>query len=141
LFSQLDEKDIIFDWKHSSAVNHSIDPSLKKYTPTIEEIELAKSISIKYIDSLELSRKSKIKNKSDKLIDFEHNEYYRQYVGYYDKSGNKIIFINGCCESFADKFDINKMWVFVFGGGSCLFNALIDIDKKKCIDLNINDGM
>jgi hypothetical protein len=52
-FSQLDEKDIIFDWKHSSAVNHSIDPSLKKYTPTIEEIELAKSISIKYIDSLE----------------------------------------------------------------------------------------
>lgn len=44
-FSQTDKNDFIFDWKNdNSSLWISIDSTLEKFTPTIEEIGISKKI-------------------------------------------------------------------------------------------------
>ena len=138
-FSQLDEKDIIFDWENSNYLSYSINTSYQKFTPSIEEIESAKKLSISYIDSLNHTQET-INNK-DNVSDINFNNYYKQYLGYIDESGQRILYINACCSSYIEKHGLEKDWFFVFGGGSCFFNAQIDIDSKACIKFTINGDM
>jgi hypothetical protein len=138
-FSQSDKKDIIFDWKtKKNCLWMLIDSTFEKFTPSIEEIQLAKDISIKYIDSIEQKREPKIIKKYGKLLQYNQPDYYRQFVGYIDKNGNKIIYINACCSAFGDENDMVKDWMIVLDGGSCFYQVKIDIIKRKCIEFWVN---
>jgi hypothetical protein len=139
--AQVNQKDIIFEWEHSAAIAYSIDVGYKKFFPTVEEIQLAKQISINYIDSLEANRDPKTIRKQGHILKYSHDDYFRQYVGYIDGTGAKKIYINACCSALASDRNVLTDWFSVFGGGSCLFHAIIDLDHKKCIDFKVNSDM
>ena len=130
--SQNSNKDIIFNWEKSDNFWISIDSTNQKFYPTLEEIKLAKKISIEHIDSLE-----KI-NKDFKILHFNHISYYRQYVGYYDNNGDKIIYINAFCDSYNKRTNLKTNWIFVLDGGSCYYQIRININKGECFDFTVN---
>jgi hypothetical protein len=67
---------------------NEIDKSLKRFTPTIEEINQVELILKK--DFL-----NKIKSEIEgKFIRKNLNDYKRQYLGYIDSNGDKIVFIS-----------------------------------------------
>jgi len=138
-FSQTDKNDFIFDWQNdNSSLWISIDSTLKKFTPTIEEIGIAKNLSKDYIDSLEQNRNLETVKQYGKLLKFGDSDYYRQYVGFVDSNGNRIIFINAVCKSYGQKSDLKKNWIFVLDGGSCFYQIKVDLTNKKCIDFSVN---
>lgn len=97
-FTQADKMDLVFDWQNNKKyMRISVDSIIGKFSPTVDEIKLAKELSIKYTDSLELTRDPKILTKIGTILKYENTDYFRQYVGYIDKNGAKIIFINACC--------------------------------------------
>jgi len=138
-FSQTNKNDFVFKWHYNnSALWISIDSTLEKFTPTIDEIELAKEMSKNHIDSLEQNRDSKIVKQYGKLLKFNNADYYRQYVGFIDNKGNKIIFINAVCKGYGQKSDLTKNWIFVLDGGSCFYQIKVDLTNKKCFDFSVN---
>jgi hypothetical protein len=138
-FAQIEKRDFIFDWQNNKDIIWiSIDSTYIKFTPSIDEVLLAKEISIKYIDSLEKVRDPKIKKHYGKILNSNHKDYYRQYVGYIDKEGNRVIFINAGCSASGENKNLDRIWIFVLDGGSCYFQIRIDIKKKKCIHFNVN---
>ncbi len=138
-FSQTDKNDFLFDWQNdNSSLWISIDSTLVKFTPTIEEIGLAKQLSKNYIDSLEQNRDPKIVKQYGKLLKYNSTDYYRQYVGYIDDNGNKIVFINAVCKPYGQKSDLKKNWIFVLDGGSCFYQIKIDLTNKKCSEFSVN---
>jgi hypothetical protein len=134
-FSQTDKKDFIFDWHNNKSAEWIlIDSTYEKFTPTIEEIEIAKQLAKHHIDSLEQNRDKKY----GKLLDFKDSDYYRQYIGYIDDKGNRIIFINAVCGSYAQKRNLNNVWIFVFDGGSCFYQIKVNLKSDKCFDFSVN---
>ena len=138
-FSQASKNDFIFDWHNdNSSLWISVDSTLEKFSPTIEQIGFAKELSKNHIDSLEQNRDSKIVKQYGKILKFKHSDYYRQYVGFIDAKGNKIIFINAVCKAYGQKDDLKKRWVFVLDGGSCYYQIKVDLTNKKCLDFSVN---
>lgn len=131
-FSQTNKNDYIFDWQNdNSSLWISIDSTLENFSPTIEQIGIAKKLSKNHIDSLE-------QNRDGKILKFNHTDYYRQYVGFIDDKGNKVIFINAVCKAYVQKDDLKKRWIFVFDGGSCFYQIKVDLTNKKCLDFSVN---
>jgi hypothetical protein len=66
------------------------------------------------------------------------NEYRRQYIAYSDNH-QKMVWVNCFCNEDAKMFPYwKKKMVFVYDGGSCFFNLLINLSKQECQDLWIN---
>ncbi len=138
-FSQANKNDFVFDWQNDNSIlGIFIDPTFEKFTPTEEEIGIAKELSKDYIDSLDQNRDTKIVKQYGKLLKYNDSDYFRQYVGYVDGNGNRIVFINAACKSYGQKSDLNKNWVFVLDGGSCFYQIKVDLTNKKCIDFSVN---
>jgi hypothetical protein len=135
LYSQINQKDIIFDWINSSDSEWmNIDSTFQKFTPKNNEIIKAKELSIGYIDSLEKNREKQYV----KILNHKHKSYYRQYVGYIDNKGDRIILINAFCEPFNEKRDLKTDWVFILDGGSCFYQIKINLSTLKCFDFFVN---
>ena len=138
-FSQNDKNDFVFDWQNdNSSLWISIDSTFEKFSPTIEEIGIAKKLSKDYIDSLEQNRNPEIVKQYGKLLNFGDSDYFRQYVGYVDSKGNRIVFINAVCKSYGQKSDLKKNWIFVLDGGSCFYQIKVNLTNKKCTDFSVN---
>lgn len=91
-FSQTNKNDFVFEWQNNnSSLWISVDSIFKKFTPTLEEIRIAKQLSENHIDSLEKNRNSKIVKQYGTLLKYNSSNYYCQYVGYVDSNGNKIV--------------------------------------------------
>jgi hypothetical protein len=138
-FSQIDKNDFVFERQNNnSSLWISIASTLEKFTPTIEEIGLVKQLSKNHIDSLERNRNPKTVKEYDKLLKFNDSDYFRQYVGYIDSKGNRIVFINSVCKTYGQKRDFKRNWIFVLDGGSCFYQIKVDLTAKKCFDFSIN---
>jgi hypothetical protein len=70
----------------------------------------------------------------DLIIDFRN--YRRQYVFYYNKRGQKCVWINCFCSSEFEGW--KKYIVFVFDGGKCFFNVRINLSFKVFFDFCAN---
>lgn len=135
-FSQLDKKDISYNLqKNSGSISISIDSTLQLFTPLNKELSLAKEIAINYLDSMENHR---VKRKYGRLFDAPFESYYRQYVGFVDKKGNKKVFINAICNSYGKDLDFKNEWIFVLDGGICFFQIEINLDTKKVTSFSVN---
>jgi hypothetical protein len=139
VFSQTDKRDFVFKWENTQDNSWiSIDSTLQKFTPTVEEIKLAKETSIDFIDSLELTREPNLVKQYGKILRYRHQSYLRQYLGYIDDRGNKIVLINACCTAAGEKEDMEHNWIFVLDGGSCFFQIKVNLRTKKCFDFFVN---
>jgi hypothetical protein len=74
---------------------------------------------------------------SNSLMFLKPPIYFRQYLPFYAKD-EKIVYINCFCAS-ANHFPAwKKELIEVFDGGGCFFNLVINLSRKKYMDLRIN---
>lgn len=63
-------------------------------------------------------------------------KYKRQYMAVVNKIGQKVVWVNGFCNTW------NKQWkkeiVFVQDGGNCYFNIKINLTTKECFGVSVN---
>ena len=65
--------------------------------------------------------------------------YTRQYFGFIDNKGNKIVWINCFIRNDASKDNTWKTFpTVVDDGGDCFFNLKVDTGKRQYYDLQIN---
>lgn len=107
-----------------------------RYTPTEDDV-------IKSENILKLNiRETNIEhlNQSNKMpvIDKKLNKYIRQYVGFINSKGEKIIWINFIWKNYFSDSDYKNDIIFVKDGGSYYWNIKVDVNNKKLYDLRVN---
>jgi hypothetical protein len=126
------KKDFAFDVKNSKISDVLIELKDKEFfKPNKSEIQIAKKQETHYLDSL-----GKVNKK--KLFRHEKNQYFRQYLGYIDDRGDKVILINAFCESNYSKEELTRIWEIVLDGGECYYQIEVNLNTKKCFKFSIN---
>ena len=108
----------------------------QRFTPTRQEIDKAESV---LLTDLKILNKDLINQSSTPIIHKNLTSYKRQYFGYIDKNGDRILLIN-CFWSRDKAFNANwlKNRIYVLDGGSYYWNVKFNLDKAKLFDLEIN---
>ncbi len=102
------------------------DPSWERWQPTENDIDLVETL---------LQQELKAKRKELELK--KPSRYQRQYIGYINESGERIVWVNELCGSHPiDQLD--KEPVIVFEGGPCYWNARVNIERKMVFGLGAN---
>ena len=108
----------------------------KPFTPTRIEIDLAE-VALK--NNIETLNKQMVNQSSTPVIHKKLHKYKRQYFGYVDKNGDRILLIN--CFWSKNKEDAD-LWlrtrIMVLDGGSYYWNVKFNLDKNELFDLDIN---
>jgi len=78
-------------------------------------------------------------NQSDRVpvIDQNLGKYTRQYVGYTNKKGEKIVWIN-CIWTNIDQNELPVNVVRKFNGCSYFWNVKVNLTTKELFDLDVN---
>ena len=107
-----------------------------RFTPTRQEIDSAESTL--HIELKNLN-KPLVNQSATPIIHKKLNKYKRQYFGYIDQNGDKILLIN-CF--WAKDNDLEDSWlksmVMVLDGGSYYWQIKFNISKRLLFDLKIN---
>ena len=108
----------------------------QRFTPTRQEVEKAE---IALNNNLKLLNKQLVNQSPTRTIHQNLHKYKRQYFGYQDEKGNKILLIN--CFWSKDK-DESDRWlknrIIVLDGGSNYWNVKFNLDKNELFALDIN---
>jgi hypothetical protein len=108
----------------------------QRFTPTRQEIDQAE---ISLATDLKTLNNQLVNQFSTPIIHKKLHKYKRQYFGYTDKNGDRILLIN--CFWAKDKGDKDR-WltsrIMVLDGGSYYWNIKFNLDKKQLFDLDIN---
>lgn len=106
------------------------------FRPTKQEIDRAEIALSKQLKAL---NKQLVNQSSTPIIHKNLRKYKRQYFGYIDRKGDKILFIN--CFWAKDK-NLTDGWltdrIMVFDGGSYYWNVKFNLDKGVLFDLIVN---
>ena len=108
----------------------------QRFTPKRQDVEKAELALNKNLKDL---NKKLVNQSSTPIIHEKLNKYKRQYFGYIDKNGNRILLIN--CFWSKDKDDSDgwlKERIMVLDGGSYYWNVKYNLDKNELFDLDIN---
>jgi len=113
---------------------NEIDKSLKRYTPTIEEINQAENI-------LKLDFKKSNKSKDGKFISRNLKDYKRQYLGYINSDGDKMLHVSFDLDKKNKKHD-DRFWKeeykMILDGGTSYWIAIINLKTNKVEKIAIN---
>jgi len=111
-------------------------PSVLRFTPTKEEVDQAEDALTKQLPALNSDKQNQYETP---IIDKHLPKYKRQYFGYIDQNGNRILLIN--CFWRKDK-DSDLHWLHekinVLDGGSYYWNVKFNLKKNELFDLNVN---
>lgn len=114
--------------------SNEIDKSLKRFTPTIEEINQAEII-------LSNNFKKENKSKDGKFISRNLNDYKRQYIGFLNSNGDKILYISFFLDKKSKKQD-DQFWKedykMILDGGASYWIARINLKTNKLENIAIN---
>lgn len=114
----------------------SIENQNKRYTPTKEDIFLVEKIiknKIKCANS-DLMNQSNGCPKIHKKL----KKYIRQYVGFINNDGQKVIWVNFIWKNNFSDDKVASDIIQVLDGCSYYWNAKINIDDNSVYDLSIN---
>ena len=107
-----------------------------RFTPTRQEIDKAEIALHNNIKDL---NKGLVNQSSTPIIHKKLHKYKRQYFGYIDKNGDRVLLIN--CFWSKDKNHTDR-WltdrIVVYDGGSYYWNVKFNLDKTELFDLDIN---
>lgn len=89
------------------------------------------------------------KNKTDLLTRASLPNYYRQYVGFLNATGERMVWVNALCEIkegmvekngefFLEPWQWKEELIIVEDGGHCFWNILINLDKYEYFQFFIN---
>ena len=111
----------------------SIENQKERYTPTKQDIKLCEEILKSHIDQY-LSNLNMCTSISRKTL----KKYARQYVGFINKDGDIIIWINMLYKGEFTKSELSKKVIFVYDGGDSYWNIYVNITKRYLYKLEIN---
>jgi len=106
----------------------------KRFTPTKQDIDKAEVALIRDLEKLNSQKQNQT---STPLIHKNLRKYKRQYFGYIDKNGQRILLINCFWDNDSENYWL-KDRVQVFDGGSYYWDIKYNIDKDELFDLCIN---
>lgn len=108
----------------------------QRFTPTRQEIDRAE-ISLRY--DLKILNKQLLNQSTTPVIHKNLHKYKRQYFGYVDKNGDRILLINNF---WSKDNDYKAQWlvnmIIVHDGGSYYWNVKFNLNKKQLFDLEVN---
>jgi hypothetical protein len=104
-----------------------------------DEFNMARYLVKKHFDSIDTS----VGNDSidDRKKPFPYNYYFKQYIGYKEKDGKRLVYVNmftswqtpnGWARELKDK------WLMVYDGGKSFGHIIVDIEKKEVKSLYIH---
>jgi hypothetical protein len=109
----------------------------KRFTPTRQEVEKAE-ISLR--ENLKRLNHPLVNQTPNTIIHEKLDKYKRQYFGYVDDSGQKILLINCLWEHHQNQ--MSQGWlterIYVLDGGSYYWQVKFNLDKNELFDLCIN---
>ena len=120
--------------------------SLNRFTPTKLDILLAEKILSEHIREANKNRINQFHKRQ--YIDKNLNKYFRQYIGYIDKKGDRSIHINFIWDRFSlidrlkgywdGRLDYTSDYSIVFDGGSRYWSIEVNLISKKLYGLAVN---
>ncbi len=118
-----------------SSTWHNFDEQKERYTPTLDEVRYTEKIlkdSIVYIKRKEPAHSG--------FITKNLNRYLRQYVGFINENGDKIVWINFLYknDSFINTAYLNDAVITVNDGGEYYWSIKVNITKNKLYDIVVN---
>jgi hypothetical protein len=117
------------------AIPYTVTNYNSRFSPTEEEILLAEQLLKEQLKSL---NKDRINQSWDcPTIHKSLNKYARQYVGFLNEKGEKIIWINAVWQTKVPDY-FNDEIVFVLDGCSYYWNVEVNLSTKKVSHLMIN---
>jgi len=134
LISTKNYEGYVFYAKHS--VWYEIKNQKERYTPTEDDINKAELLIREQIKEIN----SSLENQFDGCPVIHENlpNYYRQYVGYINNNGEKIIWVNFIWKDKTSVIKLKEDIVETLDGCSYFWNIEVNINKSKLYDLNIN---
>ena len=109
----------------------------ERFTPSEKDVITVETILTAQIRGINKSRLNQTGNCP--IIDETLPEYKRQYLGYINKNGDKVIWINfigGKAREYSDQ--LSKDIIIIFDGCSHYWNVKVNITKGHLYDLHIN---
>ncbi len=111
-------------------------PGKGRFTPTHDEIKSAEKSLATQLREL---NSEKLNQHDSPVIDKNLKKYKRQYFGFIDGKGNKVLFIN--CFWRKEKEE-SLLWlkerIRVLDGGSYFWNVKFNVAKMQLFDLDVN---
>lgn len=118
----------------------------KRITLTKEEVELAEKVLKQQIKTANRAHMNQLKKRE--YIHRNLPKYFRQYIGFIDEKGNKIVHINCHWDNFSivdrlkgywdSRLEYTSDYSIVFDGGSHYWSVNVDLNKKVLYGLSVN---
>ena len=120
-----------------------------RFTPTeleIAELEMILKAQIAELNKNRFSQKNKYNRKNRcPTIDKNLKKYVRQYAGFYNEKGERIIYINCIWHKYTEIGDDNierqvwkTNWLTISDGGSYYWNVQYNLDTKTFFNFSVN---
>ncbi|MBO7625786.1 MAG: hypothetical protein J6S82_10870 [Bacteroidales bacterium] len=115
------------------------DDKAYRWNPTEEDIAKAEKLIKKYIVR-SVEKKHYLPNQDGTPIVHQNfDKYYRQYLGYIDKRGRKILYVECFWKDKENLFpDWKRKKISVLDGGSYFWSIKINMKTNKCFDYSVN---
>jgi hypothetical protein len=120
--------------------------TLKKFTPTKDEIVLAEQILKDQIVKANQRRVNQFGRKQ--YIHRNINKYFRQYAGFINENGDRVIHINLYWDKYTvfdrlkgywdERLDFTSDYAVVLDGGSRYWNVNVNLTTKSLYNLWVN---
>ena len=108
----------------------------QRFTPTQQEIDKAELVLQTNLKAL---NKDLVNQTSTPIIHRKLKKYKRQYFGYIDQNGDRILLIN-CF--WSKNIDFSERWlkerIVVLDGGSYYWSIKFNLEKNELFGLNVN---
>ncbi|MFA0963838.1 hypothetical protein AB9P05_18680 [Roseivirga sp. BDSF3-8] len=114
-----------------------VDDKKEWFEPTLEEVKKAEQMLANQIEKINKWKLNQV-SKQCPVIDKNLNKYIRQYIGYTNTSGEKIILINMLWAKDVDYGGLDTEYILVFDGCSHYWKVKVNLSSGKVYDLEIN---
>jgi hypothetical protein len=114
----------------------SIKDEKERYTPSTQDIENAENILL--LNKTYLKEKQTTSARGNPAIYKNLPKYIRQYVGFINSSGDKIIWINFILKKEIKYYKPNQDIVHVNDGGSSYWSINVNVNKGYLSNMDIN---
>ena len=116
-------------------VDFGVENQESRYTPSHSDVDKAEKLIKRKIAYINRDHENQ---DNCPLIDENIKQYKRQYVGFTDVYGAKILYINFVWDKKLDE-KLDKEITTVEGGCSHYFSLKINLDTEKIWDLKVNE--
>lgn len=111
-----------------------------RYTPSLSETQKADAIVLD--NKLVIQKAPGYRNAKQIGIFSKYNGYYKQYIGYINDEGEKIILINFVPKKFIKKDNYNLTEpIVVLDGGNNFWQVEVNLNTKRLLSVHINGGV